>query len=227
MNFHKKFSVTYRDLRLEVWLFKAHKGRLDMKRNLLGFLIAVGTFLVGGFAVSLLVYVYMPAHGGHTAASDSYAVYSVVLEDERYASRQYVVDFRTSINNDLIGPVGYSHPGLDAATIADFRSGNESAIPLMASYFDSDKNIQLFNSEESGDVFGGTDGSWNVFFHRFPDAKGLIALSNVGFNPARTQALVHVGLYCGRACGGGGNFVLLKKEYGSWVIQHKYHTWSE
>lgn len=198
-----------------------------MKRNLLGFLIAVGTFLVGGFAVSLLVSVYMPSHGGHTAASDSYAVYSVVLDDEQYAAPLYVVDFRTSINNDFTGPIGYGYFSPDAAAIADFRSGNTSAVPLMASYFDNDKNIQLFNSEESGDVFGGTNGSWNVFFHRYPDAKGLIAFSNVGFNPARTQALVHVGLYCGRACRGGGNFVLLKKENGSWVIRQKYRTWSE
>lgn len=196
-----------------------------MKRNLLGFLIAVGTFLAGGFAVSLLVNVYMPTHGGHPAASDSYAVYSAVLEDKAYASRLYLVDFRTSINNDLMGDIDVQRPSLDRTMLSDFERGNKSAIPLMASYFEGDENVELFSREDSANVF--TTGDWDVFFHRYPGTKGLITFSNVGFNYDRTQALVHIGLYCGRGCGGGGNFMILDKVGGGWVINQKFHTWSE
>ena len=74
-----------------------------------------------------------------------------------------------------------------------------------------------------GDIMRGFDhpyGSpqgdgWAVLRERYPDSRGIIGFSAVGFNPSRTRALVYSFHQCGGLCGAGGH-QLLEKVDGRW-----------
>ena len=54
--------------------------------------------------------------------------------------------------------------------------------------------------------------AWETFTEKFPNARGGIELSAVGFNPERDVAVVYVSHHCGRLCGRGFVQVLRKKD---------------
>jgi hypothetical protein len=56
----------------------------------------------------------------------------------------------------------------------------------------------------------------------FPfNASVIFHMSAVGFDRARTRALVYVGHDCGSLCGGGGYHLLVKKD-GQWQADREY-----
>ena len=73
---------------------------------------------------------------------------------------------------------------------------------------------RLISSEQLASAVG--QAQWDRFYREYPDSKGWIELSAVGFNPDKTVAVVYVGHYCGVLCGGGG-FHVLEKRDGKWV----------
>ncbi len=54
------------------------------------------------------------------------------------------------------------------------------------------------------------------FFRQFPNSRGIIGLSAVGFDSQMDHALVYARTYCAGECGGA--FYLLTKENGVWNI---------
>lgn len=61
------------------------------------------------------------------------------------------------------------------------------------------------------------------FQKKFPRNLGLIALSGVGFNPSRTQAMFYINHFCGLC--GGGRYVLMEKIDGAWRVRDEHYTW--
>ena len=61
------------------------------------------------------------------------------------------------------------------------------------------------------------------FQKEFPHNQGLIALSGVGFNRTRTQAMFYVDHFCGLC--GGGRYVLMAKIDGAWHVREEHSTW--
>jgi hypothetical protein len=61
-----------------------------------------------------------------------------------------------------------------------------------------------------------SNSGWEAFFQRYPDSRGWIELSAVGFNANKTVAVVYMGHHCGALCGGGG-FHVLEKRNSRWV----------
>jgi hypothetical protein len=61
------------------------------------------------------------------------------------------------------------------------------------------------------------------FQEKFPHNLGFIALSGVGFNPSRTQAVFYIDHFCGLC--GGGRYVLMEKVEGSWRVREEHYTW--
>lgn len=57
---------------------------------------------------------------------------------------------------------------------------------------------------------------WKEFYKRYPNSKGFIDLSAVGFNADKSVAVVSLGRWCGGLCGEGGYYVLQKKD-GKWI----------
>lgn len=61
------------------------------------------------------------------------------------------------------------------------------------------------------------------FQEEFPHNQGVIVLSGVGFNRARTQAVFYIDHFCGLC--GGGSYVLMEKIDGTWRLQDMHSTW--
>jgi len=68
------------------------------------------------------------------------------------------------------------------------------------------------------------DEAWKAFHASHPGAQGIMRLSAVGIGGG-TQALIYCGNQQGGLSGGGG-YILLDREGGSWDIAGYYHTWS-
>jgi hypothetical protein len=56
---------------------------------------------------------------------------------------------------------------------------------------------------------------WDAFFGKYPDSRGYIELSAVGFNADKTLAVVYMGHHCHYLCGGGTQHMLEKVD-GQW-----------
>lgn len=61
------------------------------------------------------------------------------------------------------------------------------------------------------------------FQKKYPRNLGLIALSGVGFNAHRTQAVFYIDHFCGLC--GGGRYVLMEKIDGLWRVRDEHYTW--
>jgi hypothetical protein len=61
------------------------------------------------------------------------------------------------------------------------------------------------------------------FEKKFPHNLGYIAMTGVGFNPSRTQAVFYIDHFCGLC--GGGRYVLMEKIDGKWAIRDEHWTW--
>ena len=61
------------------------------------------------------------------------------------------------------------------------------------------------------------------FQQRFPNNLGYIAVSQLGFNFSKTEAILYIDHFCG-LCGGGG-YILMRKVRGVWRIVDQHSTW--
>jgi hypothetical protein len=87
---------------------------------------------------------------------------------------------------------------------------------LLQRRFQVEKPYELVSSDTVNLLFKerGADG-WQDFYKRYPDSGGFIILSPVGFNKAKTLAVVYTGSSCGGLCG-LWRFHLLEKANGKW-----------
>ena len=65
---------------------------------------------------------------------------------------------------------------------------------------------------------------WERFYKKYPNSSGLVFFSQVGFNDRHDQAFVYVGISCGGLCG-AGEYVLLDKVNGAWVVSKEQELW--
>jgi hypothetical protein len=62
------------------------------------------------------------------------------------------------------------------------------------------------------------------FQTNFPNNFGYFAVSHIGLNPSKTEAVLYVDHFCGGLCGGGGYF-LMRKVNGVWHVVDQHNTW--
>jgi hypothetical protein len=65
---------------------------------------------------------------------------------------------------------------------------------------------------------------WDKFYRQFPNSLGIISFSRAGLNSKGDQALVYMARGCGGSCG-SGNYLLLVKKNGEWIVQQKFMVW--
>ena len=65
---------------------------------------------------------------------------------------------------------------------------------------------------------------WDQFYRAYPNSSGLIFFSQVGFNNRQDQAFLYMGRSCGGLCG-VGEYVLLNKVNGEWVVSKEQELW--
>jgi hypothetical protein len=62
------------------------------------------------------------------------------------------------------------------------------------------------------------------FEARFPNSLGYFVVSHIGLNLKKTEALLYVDYFCPGLCG-GGDYVLMRKVNGVWLVVDRRGTW--
>ncbi len=153
---------------------------------------------------------------------EPYAVYSAVIPTAwpvrvAHATRPLIQDTTEigHLSQPPCYPEGAGIEGPWAAALADFKQQNAQRWALRQQF-----QINLpydLERKEDIDVFfaaHGLDG-WKDFNTAHPDAKGYFVLSAVGFDAAKSRAIVYVAHHCGGLCG-QGNYHFLERQEGTW-----------
>jgi hypothetical protein len=155
-------------------------------------------------------------------------VYKALIE-ATYPSDVLVIMEQTQTDVlDLASDETYQHveeslQHLLADTLTNFKTRNDSSYPLKTSMI-LGRRYTLFSEKDKQDLFQINQSGWDVFYNRYPEAPGIITLSRVGFNEQNDQALVYLGIQS-YWLAGSGNFYLLNKIDGEWVIDQQVMTW--
>lgn len=76
---------------------------------------------------------------------------------------------------------------------------------------------QLVASSEIKSIFGTRGDVWGRYYEKYPNARGLLSLSRVGFHSDGDQAAFYISNSCGGLCG-GGYFVIMEKVHSNWKV---------
>ena len=109
---------------------------------------------------------------------------------------------------------------VDDSAADDYESKNGQKWLLNKDSFKLPVKVALITDLDLKAIFHGNWGElqWVDYYRKFPDVRGFVMLSRIGFNTARNQALIYVGSRCGPGCG-DLHFLLLQKENGVWVTK--------
>jgi len=157
-----------------------------------------------------------PNHEVIYADQDSYQIYAALLEAEGrslYVIQAEIHEYPNLTRKDLGIKGGKKFMREWGPAMDDYAKQNGTAKLLQ-------RNFPLRASYElipRSDIFSGEGGQkgWDDYYQRYPASGGFYWFSAVGFNPARTRAIVDMGHACGMLCGGGGPR-FLEKEDGKW-----------
>jgi hypothetical protein len=173
------------------------------------------------------------------AGQDEYAVYSAVL-DTKYSvdkpERFVIAVETTSLRKGAFTGVCHGRargkakkPEVEALTTTDFENKNQDTYRLTDRFASSipctlateDDLRQLFFHERQDEA---DKGGWRRFRTGYRGACGILAFSRVGFDPAKTEALVYVEHQKDFRDGFGASFVLSRKE-GNWEVRSEVLQW--
>jgi hypothetical protein len=166
--------------------------------------------------------------------SDAYDVFAAVLPSEwpvrvGRAKRLLIQDTTTV---DRLTPDGAEcYPeGLEGSwleALADFKKQNATSqllspsFPIGLPYDLESKDVLLSFFKERGPI------GWDDFNRVHRDTSGYVVVSAVGFDAAKTRAMVYVAEYCGGLCG-AGSYHFLERKLAAWVetrLQAKTCRW--
>jgi len=81
-------------------------------------------------------------------------------------------------------------------------------------------DYQIVSSAQLDPIFCYHRGFWPAYYKQFPGSQGLITFSRVGFSADGTQAFFYYSNRCEGLCG-RGEYVIMNKHDGHWVIQQE------
>ena len=84
-------------------------------------------------------------------------------------------------------------------------------------------SYKLVGAEQVRSMFQ-KGGGWHEFYQTFPESRGFIGLSSIGFDRSLTQAVVYSGRHCGSLCG-EGTYIFLILKNGRWVVSKRSGIW--
>ena len=214
---------------------------MSMRRNTFKPIIFITLILgVAAFAF-LFIYRNVPSQSSAVSSpnfitseeTEEYAVYSALLEKlfVKDDVKLLVIQKQTisSVNNyfirvtveEPIPEMKELFPSVSEDTFLDYRTKNQQPSSLNSEFVLSVKYVVTDEFELKED--GGA--AWiDSFYKKFPDTRGMIRVSKVGFNKDRTEAFVFVEFICPALCGGGNN-VLLEKNFGEWKVKEQFDGW--
>jgi len=189
----------------------------------------VGLFLIWGALSSV-----SPAHSRQSnsdagVSDEEYEIYSSVIK-QLYVqpnTKQVIIEERTfrydfAVENDEPWREKNKKKGvsMDESAADDYEAKNNSKWLLNKNSFKLPVKTNLITDDDLRSIFHGSWGDleWINYYRRFPESRGFVMLSRIGFNTERTQALVYVGSRCGPGCG-DIHFLLLEKANGVWTTK--------
>lgn len=167
---------------------------------------------------------------------DEYELLSLVLREriESYEKPLCVVSARWSASDFPLNRPDFlatAFPRLERETVEDGARKSQVKTDVEPR-FDADLCCVILSSKQSQQFFQETmqgksrtrDDGWDRFYVELPLASGIVQLSRVGFNARRDQALLCLGLQSHWLCG-SGDYMLLRKLGGRWIIEHQTPAW--
>jgi hypothetical protein len=193
-----------------------------------------------GFFIGLILIstapgsVSMPANHAQSnpdagVSDEEYEIYSSLIKQfyVEPKTRQVIIEERTfrydfGVDNDEPWREKSKKKGvsIDESAADDYEAKNSSKWLLNKNSFKLPVKASLITDNDLKAIFHGSWGDleWINYYRRFPESRGFVMFSRVGFNTERTQALVYVGSRCGPHCG-DIHFLLLEKAEGTWTIK--------
>jgi hypothetical protein len=166
---------------------------------------------------------------GPTASSetDEVAVFAAVVRHhlQREPKGQVVVEESDTLelNDRAIAAAKETAPCLRADALQDFAARAKQSKPLPKGAL-IEAGFLVPTDEERGKFFQRGGGYWKPFEAAFPQSKGILRFSQVGFSKNRTQAIVYVGWTAGLVLGSGEVFVL-QRSGAEWRVLYVSHLW--
>ncbi|MDR2205289.1 MAG: hypothetical protein LBE36_03945 [Flavobacteriaceae bacterium] len=156
--------------------------------------------------------------------SDKTQIYSEILNTFGNA-KTIVIDDSASIRYSHYNFENYKESlnGIEKETSDDFIKKNKLPIKLRSNDFKTKKKIVFVSRKEKEKIFDDADG-WENFYKMYENSQGILELSNIGFNRAKTQALVYYGNQSDFLAG-AGYLVLFQKINGNWEIKYLTMLW--
>lgn len=153
------------------------------------------------------------------------------------AKRLVIFDTTNSGDDDLLGdengrPIPWEKtaesirekdPALQQAALDAFRKVNAQQAFLRRSLHPS-IDYELVTSAQLKPIFCKHCGFWPAYYKQFPGSQGLLTFSGVGFSADGTQAFFYFSNRCEGLCG-TGDYVIMEKRDGRWVIQKQVNMW--
>lgn len=112
-------------------------------------------------------------------------------------------------------------PALSRTTVDAFQEVNGKQTAFKRSFHPA-FDYELVDSTQLDSVF--KNGSWPAYYKRFPGSPGILGFSRVGFSADGTQALFYASNNCDELCG-GGEYVVMERRDGRWVIEKEIEVW--
>ena len=160
-------------------------------------------------------------------SEEEYEIYSSIIKQFYVEPRtkQLIIEERT-FRYDFGGGEDepwrekYKGVAIDESAADDYEAKNGNKWLLNKDSFKLPVKTSLITDDDLKTIFHGNWGDlqWINFYRRFPDSRGFIMLSRIGFNTQHTQGLMYVGSRCGPGCG-DIHFLLLEKINGAWSIK--------
>lgn len=152
--------------------------------------------------------------------NEEYAVYSALINRRRayddgrvlLIGKQTFSSYPHDVNktDELVFIKLYIPDSTSRDVLEDYKSQNQQSSEL-TSFFRLHNRYVLISGPER---YFENQKSRLAFNTEYPNSTGGITLfSQVGFNSEMDQALVYASKYCGGLCGGGGYYLLSKKEW--------------
>lgn len=114
-------------------------------------------------------------------------------------------------------------PALQKGTLDPFRRANIHQALLRRFLYPS-IDYALVTSSQLDPIFCKHCGFWPEFYKLFPGSQGILTVSGIGISPDGDQAFFYVSNVCEGLCG-RGDYVVMEKQNGAWVIQNVIAMW--
>jgi len=162
-------------------------------------------------------------------SDEEYEIYSAVIK-QMYVlpeTKLLIIEertFRYDFGDQNDEPWRDKRKGLtiDESAVEDYEARNSRQWLLNKASFKLPVKFNLITDLDLKAIFHGHWGEleWIDYYRRYPDSKGFIMLSRVGFNTEHTQALLYLGSRCGPGCS-EIHFLLLEKANGKWTTKRE------